>query len=159
MSFDGKVPVYIEIEKDSNMKYEFCKEQKKLILDRILPEPYVYPYAYGYIVGTKAMDGDELDILILTNKHIPNDTCLDAYIVGVLIMEDEKGLDEKILCVLDEDTIRDIGDIPAQVLETIHSFFSHYKSKTPGKWSVVRDYRNREHAIALYKASIVADCL
>lgn len=157
MSSEQKVNVYIEIEKGSNMKYEFCKEADKLILDRILPEPYYYPYAYGYIVGTKALDGDELDILIITDKHIPKDTYLEAYIVGVLHMEDEKGVDEKVLCVLKDnaDRIRDIEDISADTKEHIHWFFSNYKSKTPGKWSIVRDYYNKEYAIELYKKTII----
>jgi len=151
----NKVHVYIEIEKGSNLKYEYCKESQQLVLDRILPEPYYYPYPYGYIVNTKAMDGDDLDIVILTDAYIPNNSYLDAYIVGVLIMEDEKGMDEKVLCVLEEDMerIRDISDIDITVQDTICRFFSDYKSKTPGKWSRVSGYRDKEYAIKLYQQS------
>lgn len=153
---ETKVAVYIEIEKGSNLKYEFNKELNELVLDRILPRPFFYPYAYGYILDTKAMDGDELDILIITDNYIPIDTYLTAYIVGVLIMEDEKGMDEKVLCVLEEDAtrIKDIGDVHTKSLESIHSFFSEYKSKTPGRWSKVSGFRDKAYATELYKKSI-----
>jgi len=150
---DRKVTVYIEIEKDSNMKYEFNKETKKLELDRILPYPYRYPYCYGYIVNTLALDGDELDALIITDKEIEKDKHYEAYIVGVLVMSDEKGMDEKILCVLEEDyeTIDDLNKLPADSLDNILWFFRHYKSKTPGKWSHVNGFREKEVAIQLYR--------
>jgi len=154
-----KVAVYIEIEKGSNLKYEFNKETNALELDRVLPKPFFYPYAYGYIIGTKAMDGDELDILILTNKHIPKDSYLDAYIVGVLLMEDEKGMDEKVLCVLEEDTasIKDICDIDSKTLDSIQSFFSTYKFNTPGRWSTVSGFRDKTYATDLYKNSVISN--
>jgi len=153
----NKVHVYIEIEQGSNLKYEYCKESQQLVLDRILPEPYYYPFPYGYIVNTKAIDGDELDILILTDAYIPNNSYLDAYIVGVLIMEDEKGMDEKVLCVLEEnmERIRDISDVDVDTCNKIQHFFTHYKSKTPGKWSIVQEYRDKQYAIELYTQSIL----
>jgi len=111
---DKKVKVYIEIEKDSNVKYELNKETNTLEVDRILPYPYYYPYSYGFITNTLAMDNDELDALIITDKKIERDRFYDVYIVGVLIMSDEKGLDEKVLCVLEEDyyKIKDLEDFP-----------------------------------------------
>jgi inorganic pyrophosphatase len=150
---DRKVTVYIEIEKDSNMKYEYNKETKKLEIDRILPYPYRYPYCYGYIVNTLALDGDELDALIITDKEIEKDKHYEAYIVGVLVMSDEKGMDEKILCVLEEDyeTINDLNKLPADTLDNIHWFFRSYKTKTPGKWSRVNGFREKEVAIQLYR--------
>ena len=65
---DKKVRVYIEIEQNSNLKFEYNHNTKNLELDRILQEPFVYPYPYGFILDTKAKDDDELDALILTNK-------------------------------------------------------------------------------------------
>jgi inorganic pyrophosphatase len=149
---NGPVRVYIEIEKGSNMKYEFCKETEELVLDRILPDQYRYPFAYGYILDTKAADGDELDILIITDKYVKKDRYYNAYIVGVLIMEDEKGMDEKVLCVFEEDRerIKDISDIASDELQSIHWFFTNYKSETPGKWSQVHNFQNKESAIKLY---------
>jgi len=153
-SDNAKVRVYIEIEQNSNLKYETCKETNTLMLDRVLPPPYVYPYPYGYIVGTRAADGDDLDIVVLTEKPVSKDTYLDVYIVGVLIMEDEKGMDEKVLCVLreDADRITDIGDVSAEIQERVSWFFSNYKTNTDGKWSKVSGYRDKSYAMDLYNA-------
>jgi inorganic pyrophosphatase len=152
-----KVHVYIEIEKGSNIKYEFDKEQNKLLIDRILPYPFFYPYAYGFIPNTLAMDGDDLDILVITDNHLEKDNFYDAYIVGVLIMEDEKGMDEKIICVLEEDAtkIQKLTDLDKQVLDKIQWFFSNYKKNTYGKWSKVLGFENKEIAIKLYENSII----
>jgi len=152
---DKKVKVYIEIEKDSNVKYELNKETNTLEVDRILPYPYYYPYSYGFITNTLAMDNDELDALIITDKKIERDRFYDVYIVGVLIMSDEKGLDEKVLCVLEEDyyKIKDLEDFPQETLDNVHWFFSNYKSKTPSKWSKVDKFSNKEFAITLHKRS------
>ena len=127
MATNQKISVYVEIEQNSNIKYEFDKKQGKLIVDRILDEPYVYPYAYGYIPNTLADDNDELDILIITNKECKNDSYYDVYIIGCLIMEDEKGMDEKILCVFEEDynKIYDISQINDDIKIQIYSFFSN----------------------------------
>jgi inorganic pyrophosphatase len=150
-----QVTVYIEIEKDSNMKYELNKEINQLELDRILPYPYYYPYCYGFITQTLAMDDDELDALIITDKKLEKDKYYDTYIIGVLDMSDEKGRDEKILCVLEEDyeKINDLNDLSSEIQNNIHWFFSNYKSKTPNKWSIVDGFRNKESAIQLYKRS------
>jgi inorganic pyrophosphatase len=152
---DKSVRVYIEIERDSNLKYELNKKTGKLELDRTLPYPYYYPYAYGFIENTLAMDDDELDALILTDKKLSNDSWYDAYIIGVLVMSDEKGLDEKIVCVLTEDydLINDIDLIPDEIKENVYWFFSNYKNKTPGKWSLVNGFENKGTAIDIYEKS------
>jgi inorganic pyrophosphatase len=146
------VKVYIEIEKHTNVKYEYDKSLNTLVIDRILPYPFFYPYAYGCIPGTLAADNDELDVLIISDYKLERGEFHLAYIVGVLVMEDEKGMDEKILCVLDEDreSIQGLDDIDAGVLEDINWFFSNYKSKTEGKWSRVDGFRDRDYAVGLY---------
>jgi inorganic pyrophosphatase len=155
---DKPVRVYIEIERDSNLKYELNKETGKLEIDRTLPYPYYYPCAYGFIEKTLAMDDDELDALILTEKKLSNDSWYDAYIIGVLVMSDEKGLDEKIICVLAEDygLINDIELIPDEIKENIHWFFSNYKNKTPGKWSSVEGFKNKDAAVHIYGKSLIS---
>ena len=152
---DCLVRVYIEIDKDNNKKYELDKSTGILELDRILPYPYFYPCAYGFIENTLAMDDDELDAVIISDKELPNDQWYDAYIIGVLVMSDEKGLDEKVLCVLKEDydSINDLSLIPGDILNNIHWFFSNYKNKSPGKWSHVEGFQNKEEAIKIYEKS------
>jgi len=152
-----KIKVYIEIEQFSNLKYEYNKDLNKLILDRILDEPYKYPYAYGFIPNTIADDKDELDVLVITDKKLNNDTLYDVYIIGCLVMEDEKGMDEKILCILEEDLdlINDINDLDENIKDNIHYFFTNYKKKSVGRWSKVIGFINKDLAIKLYKKSII----
>ena len=154
---DRKVTVFIEIEKDSNKKFEYNHETKTLELDRILEAPYFYPYPYGFIPNTKAKDSDELDILIITDKKIPNNNYYDAYIVGVLVMEDENGMDEKVLCVLQEDynKINNLSNIEENIKNTIHSFFTNYKKKSIGRWSKVYGFEDKSFAINLYETSLI----
>ena len=152
-----KIKVYIEIEQFSNIKYEYNKNINKLIIDRILDEPYKYPYSYGFIPNTLADDNDELDVLIITDKKIVNDTYYDVYIIGCLVMEDEKGMDEKILCVLEEDyeKINNISDLNNNIKDNIYYFFSNYKKKSIEKWSKVIGFINKDLSIKLYKKALL----
>jgi len=154
---DKKVTVFVEIEKDSNQKFEYNHETKTLELDRILESPYFYPYSYGFIPETKAKDNDELDILIVTNKPILKGNFYEVFIVGVLVMEDENGMDEKVLCVLEEDydKINDLSHIDDNIKKSIHSFFSNYKNKSIGRWSKVYGFEDKTYAIDLYKKSLI----
>uniref|UniRef100_A0A6C0B2F6 inorganic diphosphatase n=1 Tax=viral metagenome TaxID=1070528 RepID=A0A6C0B2F6_9ZZZZ len=155
---DCLVRVFIEIEKDSNKKYELNKSNGLLELDRTLPYPYYYPCAYGFIEKTLAMDNDELDAVIITDKELLKDQWYEAHIIGVLVMSDEKGLDEKVICVLKEDydLINDISLMPDDILDNIHWFFTNYKNKSPGKWSYVEGFQNKEEAIKIYEKSRLA---
>jgi len=158
---DQKVKVYIEIEKNSNFKYEYNHTNNELELDRILDKPHVYPYAYGFIINTIAKDLDELDALILTDKFIKNDEYYNVYIIGVLIMEDEKGLDEKVLCVLEEDynKINDLNDIDQNIKNNIHYFFSNYKNNSENRWSKVYNFKDKSSAIKLYNEYLQTEYL
>ena len=141
----NRVKVYIEIEKGSNMKYEYNTLIQSLELDRILPAPLVYPFAYGFIPNTLAADGDALDALIVhPNDSIRKDTTYDAYIVGALRMEDEQGRDEKVLCILEADTV-----VTDAERATIDTFFSTYKNHTAGKWSKTNGFMTQQEAVAL----------
>jgi inorganic pyrophosphatase len=153
------VRVFIEIEKHSNQKYEFNKTENKLELDRVLPYPYFYPYAYGFIENTLAMDGDELDVLIISDTEIKKDRWYDVCMIGVLIMSDEKGLDEKIICVSPQDykTISNIDLLSDEIKDNIRWFFSNYKSRTPGKWSTVGSFENKEKALELYNKYLISN--
>ena len=104
-------------------------------------------------MNTLADDNDELDVLIITDKHLKNDTCYSAYIIGALYMEDEKGIDEKVLCVLEEDykQIKDITDLSVEIKNNISVFFDNYKKNVDGKWSKVGDFINKQKSIQLYE--------
>ena len=151
-----KIPVYIEIEKYSNIKYEYNKLSNKLCVDRILPYPYFYPYAYGFIQDTKACDDDELDVCIISDIQYKNDILIEVYIIGGLVMEDEKGMDEKIFVIpvheyelLENQDIEKI--ITEDKLENISWFFSNYKNKTKDRWSKVYKFMSKNEAHKLYE--------
>jgi inorganic pyrophosphatase len=153
------IQVYIEIAKGSNQKYEFNKNTHSLELDRILPEPHVYPYAYGFIPNTVAEDGDELDVLIISDREILPETTLSARIVGALLMEDEKGNDPKILAVLptepDFGNVHNLSDISSSQLESIQTFFANYKlNNHPERWSIVHGFISKKGALQIYKDSV-----
>jgi inorganic pyrophosphatase len=149
-----KVQVYVEIEKDSNVKYEMNKSTNELEIDRILPYPYFFPYSYGFIPNTLAMDNDELDVLIISDEKLKNDNFYNVFIIGALIMRDEKGLDEKLLCVLEEDykIVNDLEKLSNEIKENLHWFFSNYKNKTPNKWSQVYGFESKDKAIDIYNS-------
>ena len=156
------VNVIIEIERHSNMKWEYNRITDKLELDRILPYPYFYPYAYGFIPNTIGNDGDELDILYISDSSFVNYNTIQApvggYIVGALIMEDEKGMDEKIF-VVPEDEIDEFNrathETKHQLYEDIVWFFTHYKSKDGNlRWSKVHKIVDAWEATEIYKSCL-----
>lgn len=150
------INVYVEIPQFSNIKYEYNTDTHRLEIDRLLNSPFVYPYAYGFIPHTLAKDGDELDILILTNKPLQNNRYYQVYLIGTLDMEDEKGIDEKILCVLPEDydKIQDIDDVSDEIKNEISYFFSNYKKNVKDKWSNVGSFMNKKQTMELFISSL-----
>jgi len=158
MSVSVPVSVYIEIEKGSTTKYEYDADLKKLIVDRMMPPTHPYPFAYGFFPNTFAADGDELDALIIrTGNDIQNDKTYEVYIIGALVMEDEHGMDEKVLCVLADDyeRMKTLNDIPDTIKNTIDTFFSTYKLNVPEKWSKTYGFMNHSLAQKLYDDSLV----
>ena len=149
-----QVQVYIEIEKGSNQKYEFNHDTHTLELDRVLPEPYVYPFPYGFITNTKASDGDELDALILTDTPLRNDATYDVWIVGVLVMEVEQGMDEKILCAFED---REMESVDMFARFSIEDFFTNYKKTEKEKWSRVDGFKDKNSAVRIYKKSLLSN--
>ena len=92
----------IEIPRGSTNKYEVDQETGTIKLDRVLYSPLFYPFDYGYIPQTHYLDGDPLDVLVLTSHPLFPGCVVEASPIGVLKMSDEKGPDEKILCVATE---------------------------------------------------------
>lgn len=125
------VDAFIEIPTGSQNKYEFDKESGKFKLDRVLFSPFHYPTEYGYIENTLADDGDPLDILVITSFPTFPGCVIETRVIGVLIMTDDKGKDEKLLGVPTEDPrfkhVHSLEDIAPHKLEEIAHFFSVYK--------------------------------
>ena len=150
------VSVMIEIPKGSRNKYEYDKEKKRLKFDRMLFSAVHYPSDYGFIQETLAMDGDALDALVLVWESTFPGCIIDAKPLGLFKMWDEKGPDEKILCVPLYDPlwnhIESLSDVPPHLLKEIEHFFSIYKELEEKKTGV-EGWENRESAIRIIKES------
>jgi inorganic pyrophosphatase len=149
--------VVIEIPKGSRNKYEVDHATGKVWLDRVLFTPFVYPIDYGAFENTLGGDGDPLDALVMLEYPVYPGTHMMVRPVGMLIMEDDGGQDEKLLCVLAKDPrwahIQEIEDVPQQVKNEIEHFFKHYKDLEPGKWVKLDGWRGRAEAEAVLAES------
>lgn len=149
------VNVVIEIPKDSRIKYEVDKESGAVFVDRIVFTPMAYPAAYGFIPHTLAADGDPIDALVILPVAVQAGCVVRARPIGVLKMEDESGMDEKIICVPHDKVhpicskIQSIDDLPEIVRQEIEHFFTHYKDLEKNKWVKVEGWDNREKACEL----------
>jgi inorganic pyrophosphatase len=127
----AEVNVVIEISQGSSNKIEYDNNWGAFVLDRTLFSPMYYPYNYGFIPSTLFEDGDPLDALVLTSHPVPMATVLSARPVGVLRMQDDKGQDDKIICVFARDprfeAIKDITDLADHQKREIIHFFQVYK--------------------------------
>jgi inorganic pyrophosphatase len=152
--------VFIEISKDSNIKYEYDKDLGGIRLDRVLKSSMVYPENYGYIPNTLADDGDALDIILIADYPLVPCSYVKSRIVGVLDMEDEKGIDHKIIVVPATDIdstyeyVENIDDLPKSRLNKIKFFFENYKQLDEDKWVIVNSYKNKDEAIKIYNNSL-----
>ena len=147
--------VFVEIPSGSRNKYEWDDELGGLALDRRLFTSMSYPADYGFVEGTLAEDGDPLDALVLVGEPTFPGCRIRVRAVGVFHMADEKGPDEKVLCVPLNDpswsSIADIHDVPAQLRNEIEHFFQVYKD-LEGKTTVTRGFGNRSDAQAIIAA-------
>ena len=128
-----EVLVYVEISKNTNIKYEFDKDLNALICDRILFTPFMFPFNYGFIPNTLSGDGDPLDAIVYMSESLVPGSYIKCRIIGALETEDEKGNDTKIILVPinkvspHESNIKKIDDLPEIFIEKIIYFYTHYK--------------------------------
>jgi len=122
------------------IKYELDKASGALIVDRFLYTPMRYPGNYGFVPHTLCGDGDALDAIIMNSRPVVPGAVVRSRPVGVLFMEDDGGMDEKLICVphhkltASYDHINDIADMNKIQLEKVKHFFCHYKDLEPDKW-------------------------
>ena len=126
-SFD----VLIEIPRGSRNKYEYDFDLKRMRFDRMLFSSMMYPADYGFIPETLALDGDPLDVLVLINEPTFPGCVIEVKPIGVFHMADDKGPDEKIICVPVSDPIwnnlNDLSDMNPHLVKEIEHFFQVYK--------------------------------
>lgn len=156
----GDINVVIEIPQGSAVKYEIDKESGALIVDRVVFTPMVYPAAYGFIPGTLADDGDPADALVLISAPLTPGCVIRARPIGLLLMEDESGQDEKIICVPHDKVhpeyshITEVAQLPQIKLDAMKHFFEHYKDLEKGKWVKITGWADRAAAEAAINASL-----
>ena len=156
-----EVNAFIEIPQGGlPVKYELDQASSTLFVDRFLHTSMLYPSNYGFIPNTLGEDGDTLDILVVTPMPVVPGCVIRARPVGVLLMSDEKGVDEKILAVPVDalnpfyKDVKTHADLPPLLLQQITHFFTHYKDLEPGKSASVGEWATLETAHERIKLSI-----
>lgn len=157
---DESYKVLIEIPEGSSVKYELDEETGEMTVDRLMPTAMRYPVNYGLILGTHGEDGDALDALVFISQNISPGVIIKCRPIGVLEMEDEEGIDHKIVCVPAKTKIdpicgawESLDDIPeAKKLEIKH-FFEHYKDLEPEKWVKLKDWQGMDIAQGIIEAA------
>jgi inorganic pyrophosphatase len=136
-----EINVLIEVPLRSDpIKYEYDKDTGAIFVDRYLYTTMFYPCNYGFIPNTLSEDGDPLDCMVVGRMAVMPGAILRARPIGVLKMEDEAGMDEKILAVPDDkitqinSKVQNYLDIPEIDIKRIQHFFEHYKDLEPNKW-------------------------
>src|SRR5262249_31957222 len=146
----GEAVVFVEIPAGSRNKYEWDEELGGLVLDRRLFTAMTYPADYGFVEGTLAEDGDPLDALLLVSDATSPGCRSRVRAIGVFHMSDEKGPDEKLLCVpLDDlffERVADIHDVQVELRDEIEHFFQRYKDLEPEKKTETGGWGNRDEA-------------
>ncbi len=142
------------------IKYEMDKASGALFVDRFLYTPMRYPGNYGFVPHTLSRDGDPIDVLVCNTRAIIPGGVISCRPVGVLVMEDDGGGDEKIIAVPTSkltkryDSVRTYTDLPKITLEQVEHFFAHYKDLEPGKWVKIDHWGHVEEAMQLISEAI-----
>ena len=134
------------------IKYELDKASGTLVVDRFLHTPMRYPGNYGFVPHTLSQDGDPMDVLVCNTRAIAPGAVMNCRPVGVLIMEDDGGGDEKLLAVPSAkltkryEKILNYSDLPEITLNQIRHFFQHYKDLEPDKWVKIQRWGDVDEA-------------
>ncbi len=162
----NKIPVGSDVPWDVNVivevpvgtepvKYEMDKESGALFVDRIMHTSMRYPCNYGFIPHTLADDGDPVDVLIANNTPIMPGAVVRCRPIGVLLMEDEAGMDEKLMMVPVDSlnpwytAVQSHEELPTVFLDRIRHFFEHYKDLEKGKWVKIHGWGDKDKAAQL----------
>ncbi|MFA9288552.1 MAG: inorganic diphosphatase [Weeksellaceae bacterium] len=148
----AEVNVLIEITQGTYVKYEVDKESGYVMVDRFSYTSMPYPFNYGFIPNTKAEDGDPTDVLVISSQPVTLGTVIAVRVIGMLEMEDEAGIDTKIIAVPTKKidpfyaNVEEITDLDQATLAKIKHFFDHYKELEPNKWVKTKDFLGKEKA-------------
>lgn len=155
-----EVNVFIEIPQGSSVKYELDKKSGVMMIDRFNFTAMFYPFNYGFIPGTSAEDGDPTDVLVISSYPVQPGTVIPSRPIGMLEMEDEAGIDTKIIAVPSVKVdpffskINDVSDLDEMTKKKIQHFFNHYKELEPNKWVKTKNFLSKEKAYDDIKKSM-----
>ena len=148
---------FIEIPKGSKNKYELDKETGVLVLDRVLGASVQYPANYGFVPKTLAQDGDAVDVLVLCQETIPAGCLVEAKPIGVMLMNDDGKIDEKIIAVAVKDLVyssyNKLEELPEHIIFEIEHFFNVYKA-FEDKETTIEGFKGKDVAIETIKNGI-----
>jgi inorganic pyrophosphatase len=134
------------------IKYELDKKSGTLFVNRFLYTPMVYPGNYGFIPHTLSLDGDPMDVLVCNTRQIVPGAVMSCRPIGVLVMEDDAGGDEKIIAVPSTKLtarykdILNYSDLPDITIKQVQHFFCHYKDLEPNKWVKLKSVEGADFA-------------
>ncbi len=146
--------------KGEPVKYEVCKKSGAMFVDRFLHTAMFYPGNYGFIPHTLAEDGDPMDVMVVGRVPVAVGAVLRSRPIGVMLMEDEAGMDEKILAVPHRklhpffNEVETFEDLPEILVRQITHFFEHYKDLEAEKWVKVRGWGGPDEAAEKIQAAI-----
>ncbi|RJR15207.1 inorganic diphosphatase [Candidatus Microgenomates bacterium] len=150
-----EINVVIEIPEGSLVKYELHKPSGYIVVDRFVRTTMGYPANYGFIPNTMSGDGDPVDVLVLCSQPLLPNTLISCHPIAVLEMEDEAGMDAKVIAVPSEKSdpnwgiYKNLADLPEPVKAKIEHFFNYYKEleKAQGKWVKVKGWKDKTQAL------------
>lgn len=156
---NGKMNVVIEIPAGSNNKIEWNRHLGLMTVDRVDPKIFAKPTNYGFIPQTLDEDGDELDVLMITDEPLPTGVYLEAKYIGVMIFEDDGEVDDKIVAVPADDrnngnAINSLADLPQQMIDQITYHFNHYKDLKKPDSTIVKGWGDQAQAKEIIEKAI-----
>lgn len=147
-----EINVIIEIPEGSLVKYEADHDTGYIVVDRFVRTTMGYPANYGFVPNTLSGDGDPVDVLVLCSQPLLPNTMIACKPIGLLEMEDESGVDAKVIAVPSEKSdpfwgkYKDIAEVDEAVKARIKHFFEHYKELEPGKWVKLKNWQSKKAA-------------
>ena len=154
---EDRIPAVIEIPTGSKVKYELDKRTGLLLVDRILFSAVHYPANYGFVPRTYCDDGDPLDILVLCQEQIQPLAIMQAQVIGVMKMRDDKGEDDKLIAVHGDDPnyahYSDVSELPPHRLRELQRFFQDYKA-LENKKVLVSEPQGRSEALKVLRDAV-----
>ena len=144
----------------SRLNTRWTRKPGTLVVDRFLYTPMTYPGNYGFVPHTLLEDGDPIDVLVCNTRPLVPGCVINVRPVGVLIMEDNAGQDEKVIAVPSThltkrwEKVGDVWDLPEITLQQIEHLFEHYKDLEPGKWVKIGDWQGTDVAKKMIVSAI-----